>query len=165
MFEAYGIAGWATAASAESMQIPYQCEACPECWCATGEAQSAAGNSNAAAGCGACFQLTSTGTNPYGAAQPRVTFNIAIADSCPNAVNSEWCPAQVGQVNAHGYQYHFDLYAPDVARLGVGNNPIVSFERIACPANVMAVMQASCCNIWYRGQGCANICGGGYTCP
>jgi len=148
--------GWATVAVAESMQIPYQCKACPDCQCATGEAQRAAGGPPG--GCGQCYEVKTTGTNPYGEQTPIVTFNAAVVDSCPYAANTEWCPGNVGDKNQHGFEFHIDVFQSDHDKLAIGNNPFVQFRPIDCPADIVETMQSQCCDIWWQGQGCSTIC-------
>jgi len=153
---------WAVVATAESMQIPYECKPCPNCQCGTGKAQPGPG----AAGCGACFTLRTTGKNPYGGSNlPIVEFNATVADSCPYAANQQWCPEKVGGKNQYGFEYHFDVFEDDWSKLGIGDNPIVTFVPIECPSDVVQVMQKACCGIWYQGQGCLSICGSNYHCP
>jgi hypothetical protein len=156
------VPGWATVAVAESMQIPYACKACPDCHCATGDAQRAIGG--APGGCGQCYEVRTTGTNPYGEQLPEVAFKATVVDSCPFGANQEWCAQNVGQANRHGFEYHIDVFAPDHAKLGIGNNPIVDFRPIDCPADILNVMQQQCCDVWYPGQGCNAICAQDY-CP
>jgi len=154
--------GWATVAVAESMQIPYGCKPCPDCHCATGDAQRTVGGPPG--GCGQCYEVQTTGTNPYGAQLPIVSFNAMVADSCPYAANQEWCPGNVGDVNRHGYQFHIDVFSSDHSKLNIGDNPIVKFRPIDCPNEIIQVAQQQCCDVWYQGQGCPNICPQD-TCP
>lgn len=148
--------GWATVAVAESMQIPYACKDCPDCHCATGDAQRAAGGPPG--GCGECYEVRTTGTNPYGAQLPVVSFNATVVDSCPFDANQEWCPRAVGDTNRHGYEFHIDVFSSDHSKLGIGDNPFVQFRPIECPETVLQTMQQQCCDVWYQGQGCSSIC-------
>lgn len=151
------VAGWAVVATSESMQIPYMCKACPDCQCATGWAQLDAGGPPG--GCGNCFEVQTTGTNPYGKTDlPLVTFNAVVADSCPYNANQEWCPEKVGDSNRHGYEFHLDVFSSDHSKLGIGDNPIVKFRPLECPESVNQILRQNCCDVWYQGQGCPDIC-------
>merc|ERR1712130_1065320 len=107
------VPGWATIATSESMQSPYDCKDCPSCWCATGGDMLK--QYNVSGGCGQCFEVKTTGTNPYGATLPVVTFNAMVADSCPFAVNQEWCPQRPGDKSKHGYMFHM-MYLHQISR-------------------------------------------------
>ena len=107
------------------------------------------------AGCGNCFKANTTGRNPWEEGLPAgVEFNMAVIDSCPYNDNKENCPLKPGDLNAHGYQYHFDLYARDKNPLNIGENPEITFEPIECPADILAIMEKTCCGTWWEGQGC-----------
>ena len=107
------------------------------------------------AGCGNCFRANTTGRNPWSENLPEgVEFNMAVIDSCPYNDNKENCPLKPGDVNANGYQYHFDLYARDIGPLHIGENPEIAFEPIECPAEILALMEETCCGTWWKDQGC-----------
>lgn len=154
--------GWASVAVAESMQKPYQCKACPDCQCATGQEQVAAGGPSG--GCGQCYEVRTTGKNPYGSDVPIMTFHAAVVDSCPHDANQEWCPENVGDKNRHGFEFHIDVFQPDHDKLNIGDNPFVQLRPVDCPAEIVEVMQSKCCDVWYPGQGCNAICPQD-TCP
>jgi hypothetical protein len=64
------------------------------------------------AGCGLCFQLTSTGKSPCstcgtGGASGQ-SIIVMVTNLCPNNGNAQWCPA-VGGTNQYGYSAHFDI--------------------------------------------------------
>eukprot|EP00931_Biecheleriopsis_adriatica_P069620 TRINITY_DN43442_c0_g1_i1.p1 TRINITY_DN43442_c0_g1~~TRINITY_DN43442_c0_g1_i1.p1 ORF type:complete len:221 (+),score=43.95 TRINITY_DN43442_c0_g1_i1:184-846(+) len=155
-----GVPGWAVVATAESMQIPYQCKPCPDCHCATGKGQESVGGP--AAGCGACFNVQTTGSNLWSHDLPKVNFKAAVADSCPYAANKQWCPQEVGDTNSAGYEFHIDIFSADQEKLGIGENPLVQFQPIECPEEIKSIFLHSCCDVWYKGQGCSND---GKMCP
>lgn len=147
---------WAAVAVAESMQTPYQCKPCPDCQCATGEDQANAGGPPG--GCGQCYEVKTTGRDPDGNSAPLVEFHAAVVDSCPYEDNREWCPRHVHEVNSKGYEFHIDVIKSDVNKLGLGDNPIVQFRPVACPGDILQIMQQNCCDVWSAGQGCNAIC-------
>jgi len=149
-----GINDWAAVSASESMQIPYACDGAYQC--ATGDAQTKAGGT--AGGCGQCFSVHTQGYNPYDAKLPQVQFYAAVVDSCANKWNSDWCPGKVGDTNQFGYEYHLNVLGADVDKLKIGDNPIVHFRPIECPANILSAMQKSCCDKWGDGIGCTSIC-------
>ncbi|PSR78434.1 RlpA-like double-psi beta-barrel-protein domain-containing protein-containing protein, partial [Coniella lustricola] len=85
------------------------------------------------AGCGTCYNLTSTGTAPSGQGTGGAageSIIVMVTNLCPYNGNAVWCP-QLGGTNAYGYQYHFDLMAQSEV---FGDNPVVEFAEVACPA-------------------------------
>jgi len=86
------------------------------------------------AGCGTCYQLTSTGSAPCstcgsgGASGSSII--VMVTNLCPNNGNAQWCPA-VGGTNDYGYSYHFDIMAQSEV---LGDNPVVDFEEVSCPS-------------------------------
>ncbi|TAQ91019.1 hypothetical protein B7494_g624 [Chlorociboria aeruginascens] len=92
-----------------------------------------AGASWCGAGCGSCYNLTSTGSAPCsgcgtgGAAGESII--VMVTNLCPSASNAQWCPS-VGGTNQYGYSYHFDIMAQNAI---FGDNPVVNFEPVACP--------------------------------
>ena len=98
----------------------------------------AAGASWCGAGCGLCFQLTSTGAAPCqtcgtGGANG-TSIVVMVTNLCPNAGNAQWCP-NPGQENQYGYEYHFDIMASSSAVSPIiGDNPIVTFQSVDCPS-------------------------------
>lgn len=147
---------WAVVSAAESMQIPYDCKPCPDCQCATGQGQLDVGGP--AGGCGNCFEVKTTGTNPWNATLPNVTFNAVVADSCAHGNNPDWCPQAVGEMNKHGFEFHLNIFDADHVKLGLGDNPTVQFRPIDCPDSVKDAMNQKCCDVWYPGQGCSGVC-------
>ena len=66
-------------------------------------------------------------------------------------------------MNKHGYEYHFDLFDQDVTKLGLGDNPIINFNPIDCPSNIVTIMNQKCCGIWWVDQGCPRKTESGIT--
>lgn len=64
-----------------------------------------------------------------------------ITNLCPYDGNQQWCP-QVGGVNQYGYSYHFDIMAESIV---FGDNPIVSFEPVACPGQAVSDWDTCVC--------------------
>ncbi len=93
-----------------------------------------------------------TGTNPWGASLPKISFNIVVVDSCPYDNNREWCPKNVGDKNNYGFEYHFDLVESDVSKLGLGDNPTINFDPIDCPQHIVDLLSQNCCGIWWTDQ-------------
>lgn len=151
-----GMEGWATVSASESMQTPYECKACPDCQCGTGQDQLDVGGPSG--GCGQCFEVKTTGTNPWHAQLPNVTFNAVVVDSCANQFSPDWCPQAVGAMNQHGFEFHINVFEADHEKLGLGDNPTVDFRPIDCPDSVKEVMNQKCCDVWYPGQGCNAVC-------
>ncbi|TVY24167.1 Endoglucanase-5 [Lachnellula hyalina] len=86
------------------------------------------------AGCGKCYQLTSTGSAPCsscgtGGASGQSIIVMA-TNLCPNSGNAQWC-ASVGGTNDYGFEYHFDIMAQSEV---LGDNPVVDFEEVTCPS-------------------------------
>ncbi|KAL6909307.1 non-ribosomal peptide synthetase [Trichoderma evansii] len=92
-----------------------------------------AGASWCGAGCGKCYNLTSTGQAPCsscgtgGVAGQSII--VMVTNLCPNNGNAQWCPT-VGGTNQYGYSYHFDIMAQSEI---FGDNVVVDFEPVACP--------------------------------
>lgn len=86
------------------------------------------------AGCGTCYQLTSTGSAPCSSCgtggDAGDSIIVMITNLCPNDSNAQWCPA-VGGENDYGYSYHFDINAESEV---FGDNPVVNFESVTCPS-------------------------------
>ncbi|KAF3771436.1 family 45 glycoside hydrolase [Cryphonectria parasitica EP155] len=100
------------------------------------------------AGCGVCYELTSTGEAPSGQGTGGATGEsivVMVTNLCPNSGNAEWCPV-VGGTNEFGYEYHFDIMASSSA-LGeiLGDNPIVTFESVTCPSAATADWEQCVC--------------------
>ncbi|KAL4975316.1 RlpA-like double-psi beta-barrel-protein domain-containing protein-containing protein [Aspergillus desertorum] len=84
-------------------------------------------------GCGKCYQLTSTGVSTCetcgaGGEQGK-SIVVMVTNLCPFKGNERWCP-NPGQLNPHGYGYHFDIMgSPGV----FGDNVVVEFAEVPCP--------------------------------
>ncbi|KAL4783265.1 RlpA-like double-psi beta-barrel-protein domain-containing protein-containing protein [Aspergillus varians] len=86
-------------------------------------------------GCGKCYRLTSTGVSTCetcgAGGETGKSITVMVTNLCPFAGNEQWC-ANPGQLNAHGYGYHFDI----MGAAGVfGDNVVVEFEETACPGD------------------------------
>ncbi|KAL6230049.1 RlpA-like double-psi beta-barrel-protein domain-containing protein-containing protein [Aspergillus navahoensis] len=84
-------------------------------------------------GCGKCYQLTSTGVSACKACgaggEQGKSIVVMVTNLCPFKGNEQWCP-NPGQLNPHGYGYHFDI----MGGAGVfGDNVVVEFEEVPCP--------------------------------
>ncbi|KAI1323660.1 glycoside hydrolase [Xylariaceae sp. FL0255] len=97
------------------------------------------------AGCGTCYQLTSTGSAPCSTCgeggDAGQSIIVMVTNLCPNNGNAQWCPA-VGGTNEYGYSYHFDIMAQSEV---FGDNPVVNFESITCPSAAVSDFQQCAC--------------------
>ncbi|KAE8391502.1 RlpA-like double-psi beta-barrel-protein domain-containing protein-containing protein [Aspergillus alliaceus] len=97
------------------------------------------------AGCGKCYNLTSTGNPPCtgcgtgGVAGKSII--VMTTNLCPYNGNQQWCP-QVGATNSYGYSYHFDIMAKTEV---FGDNPVVNFEPVACPGQATSDWETCVC--------------------
>ncbi|KAK4072898.1 uncharacterized protein Triagg1_5575 [Trichoderma aggressivum f. europaeum] len=104
-----------------------------------------AGASWCGAGCGKCYQLTSTGEAPCstcgkgGAAGQSII--VMVTNLCPNNGNAQWCPT-VGGTNQYGYSYHFDIMAQNEI---FGDNVVVDFEPVVCPGQATSDWETCLC--------------------
>ncbi|KAL6792682.1 glycoside hydrolase family 45 protein [Trichoderma sp. SZMC 28012] len=104
-----------------------------------------AGASWCGAGCGKCYQLTSTGEAPCsscgkgGVAGQSII--VMVTNLCPNNGNAQWCPV-VGGTNQYGYSYHFDIMAQNEI---FGDNVVVDFEPVACPGQATSDWETCLC--------------------
>ncbi|KAL6852129.1 endoglucanase-5 [Trichoderma novae-zelandiae] len=104
-----------------------------------------AGASWCGAGCGKCYQLTSTGQSPCsscgtgGVAGQSII--VMVTNLCPNNGNAQWCPV-VGGTNQYGYSYHFDIQAASEV---FGDNVVVDFEPVACPGQATSDWETCLC--------------------
>ncbi|KAM0115380.1 Endoglucanase-5 [Aspergillus fumigatus] len=104
-----------------------------------------AGASWCGAGCGKCYNLTSTGSAPCtgcgtgGAAGESII--VMVTNLCPYNGNQQWCP-QVGATNNYGYSYHFDIMAQSEV---FGDNVVVNFEPVACPGQATSDWETCVC--------------------
>ncbi|KAL2824428.1 RlpA-like double-psi beta-barrel-protein domain-containing protein-containing protein [Aspergillus cavernicola] len=102
-------------------------------------------------GCGKCYTLTSTGVSACetcgtGGEQGK-SITVMVTNLCPYIGNEQWCP-NPGQVNPTGYTYHFDIMGGQ----GVfGDNVVVEFEEVACPAVAGAKWGTCECHPGLRG--------------
>ncbi|KAL4756648.1 putative endoglucanase [Aspergillus foveolatus] len=97
-------------------------------------------------GCGKCYRLTSTGVSTCetcgaGGEQGK-SIVVMVTNLCPFKGNERWCP-NPGQLNPHGYAYHFDI----MGGAGVfGDNVVVEFEEIPCPGDAAFKWKACECH-------------------
>ncbi|KAL6692403.1 glycoside hydrolase family 45 protein [Trichoderma pleuroticola] len=104
-----------------------------------------AGASWCGAGCGKCYQLTSTGEAPCstcgkgGVAGQSII--VMVTNLCPNNGNAQWCPT-VGGTNQYGYSYHFDIMAQNEI---FGDNVVVDFEPVVCPGQATSDWETCLC--------------------
>ncbi|RLL94128.1 hypothetical protein CFD26_103415 [Aspergillus turcosus] len=104
-----------------------------------------AGASWCGAGCGKCYNLTSTGNSPCsgcgtgGVAGESII--VMVTNLCPYNGNQQWCP-QVGGTNQYGYSYHFDIMAQSEV---FGDNVVVNFEPVACPGQATSDWETCVC--------------------
>ncbi|KAL7902889.1 non-ribosomal peptide synthetase [Trichoderma sp. SZMC 28014] len=104
-----------------------------------------AGASWCGAGCGKCYNLTSTGESPCsscgtgGVAGQSII--VMVTNLCPNNGNAQWCPT-VGGTNQYGYSYHFDIMAQNEV---FGDNVVVDFEPVACPGQATSDWEQCLC--------------------
>lgn len=162
---------WGLAATSEAMMGGY---------CATSVGMGCNGRKNANgktanAPCGSCWNLKDIENN--------VSLNVYVSDACPcgdksspgcanaqltpnqPANNSKWCKSQPGfpnQANPGAYN-HFDIWNGSV--FGFKDTGSVTFSSVKCPDNLKEIMKKACCNTYFNGQGCPNICGHNFTCP
>ena len=152
---------WTLAATSEAMMAPY----CPKSvgMGCTGRANPSGPTANAP--CGSCWRLTQGGKS----------INVYVADACPcgnksscpstagGADNSPHCRAKPGEINSRGTYNHFDIWNGN--KFGFASDGKVTFKSIRCPANLKHIMKQACCDIYWAGQGCPDMCGHGYKCP
>ncbi|KAI1293922.1 glycoside hydrolase [Xylaria venustula] len=97
------------------------------------------------AGCGTCYQLTSTGSAPDSSAGTGgvsgQSIIVMVTNLCPYNGNQQWCP-EVGGSNQYGYQYHFDIMAESEV---FGDNPVVTFESVTCPSAAISDFSQCVC--------------------
>ncbi|CRG91956.1 hypothetical protein PISL3812_09010 [Talaromyces islandicus] len=103
------------------------------------------GSSWCGAGCGTCYNLTSTGSSPCdgcgtgGVAGDSII--VMVTNLCPYNGNQQWCP-QPGSKNEYGYSYHFDIMAQSEV---FGNNVVVEFEQVTCPGQAKSDWETCVC--------------------
>ncbi|KAE8551049.1 Endoglucanase-5 [Talaromyces marneffei ATCC 18224] len=111
------------------------------------------------AGCGKCYNLTSTGNPPCngcgagGAAGKSII--VMVTNLCPYNGNQQWCP-EVGSTNQYGYSYHFDIMAQSEI---FGDNVVVNFEPVACPGQATSDWETCVCH----GQTATDVTPAGLT--
>ncbi|KAL3436985.1 RlpA-like double-psi beta-barrel-protein domain-containing protein-containing protein [Aspergillus tetrazonus] len=113
-------------------------------------------------GCGKCYRLTSTGVSTCetcgaGGEQGK-SIVVMVTNLCPFKGNERWCP-NPGQLNPHGYAYHFDI----MGGAGVfGDNVVVEFEEVPCPGDAAFKWKAcECCYHLSQRAFSASCCYGG----
>lgn len=60
--------------------------------------------------CGLCYRLSPYATAdgaPLSPIPEPIVFRVT--DECPHQSNAEWCPGAAGGLNAHGFEFHFDV--------------------------------------------------------
>ncbi|KAH8688980.1 RlpA-like double-psi beta-barrel-protein domain-containing protein-containing protein [Talaromyces proteolyticus] len=103
------------------------------------------GSSWCGAGCGKCYNLTSTGSSACngcgtgGVAGESII--VMVTNLCPYNGNQQWCP-QPGATNEYGYNYHFDIMAQSEV---FGDNVVVQFEETACPGQATTDWETCVC--------------------
>ncbi|KAK1249601.1 hypothetical protein MKX08_009604 [Trichoderma sp. CBMAI-0020] len=123
-----------------------------------------AGASWCGAGCGKCYNLTSTGEPPCtscgtgGVAGQSII--VMVTNLCPNNGNAQWCPT-VGGTNQYGYSYHFDIMAQSEV---FGDNVVVDFEPVACPGQATSDWQQCIC-VGQQETDTTPVLGGGSSPP
>jgi len=158
---------WSLAATSEAMMAPY-CPASVGMGC-KGRKDPTGPTANAP--CGSCWNLKNKENNK--------SVNVYVADACPcgnkkvcpdakmepqePADNSKWCVAKPGKTNSVGEYNHFDVWnGPQLGFDGAGS---ITFTNIECPSKLKEIMKTACCNTYWEGQGCPNICGNDFKCP
>ena len=151
-------------APAESMASPYCDKKNYDC----GEGTNAKSlNSNtASAPCGSSFVLTINNKN----------IHVVVVDACPHKDNVQWCPISPGETNDGGSYNHFDLWVGNISnkitkKLGLKNisdlthlKPTIKFKPLdTTPPYIIKILQKYCCNTWWYGQGCPQICGSDFV--
>ena len=152
---------WTLAATSEAMMGKY---------CATSigmgcEGRATPGGPTANAPCGSCWNLKNGSKS----------INVYVSDACPcgnkdkcpttaggGSDNSKWCRAKPGVKNSAGFYNHFDIWNGENLGFDTGS---LTFTSIECPAKLKEIMKTACCDIYWKGQGCPNICGDSYGCP
>ncbi|QKX54271.1 uncharacterized protein TRUGW13939_01356 [Talaromyces rugulosus] len=103
------------------------------------------GSSWCGAGCGTCYNLTSTGSSACdgcgtgGVAGDSII--VMVTNLCPYNGNQQWCP-QPGSTNEYGYGYHFDINAESEV---FGDNVVVQFEQVTCPGQATTDWETCLC--------------------
>ncbi|KAK6973339.1 endoglucanase [Biomphalaria glabrata] len=95
--------------------------------------------------CGRCVRLTPTGgfVPGRGRAPPNLNSRVfLVTNDCPIQGNEEWCGQRgkpgTGQVNAHGYEVHFDLqnHNGQVVNNLNWDNIETTWEEVGCPGDL-----------------------------
>jgi hypothetical protein len=158
---------WLGTAPAESMAGKYANN--KNYTCGTGSDAKSDPNT-ASAPCGSSFELTF----PNGK-----TVNIVVVDACPYVNNQQWCPQKPGQTNSLNSYNHFDIWVGNsekliANKLGLSDITAITssndskprtFKPINTPPEIIKVLQQYCCNAYWPGQGCKNICGSNFEIP
>jgi endoglucanase len=97
------------------------------------------------AGCGICYELTSTGSAPCSSCgtggDEGESIIVMVTNLCPYDGNEQWCP-EVDSTNEYGYSYHFDIMAEEEV---FGDNPVVTFTQVACPGTAVTDWDTCVC--------------------
>jgi len=102
------------------------------------------GSSWCGAGCGKCFQLTSTGVAPSGQGTGGAagqSIIVMVTNLCPTNGNAMWCPPP-GQSNQFGFSVHFDIMSNGNF---IWDNAIVNYTQVACPSQAASDFQQCQC--------------------
>ena len=157
-----GDAPWTMAAATTGMMGGTSGTCCAKSlgMCCKGRSSVGEGSKTANAPCGSCWQVS----------EGDKKLNVVVADACPcgppcgeeGSDNSRWCAAKPDVANSVGKYNHFDLWNGN--KYGFENGTM-NFKNVECPSEVKQLMKSSCCDVYWTGQGCQNICGEEYTCP
>mmetsp|Transcript_38718 Transcript_38718/g.97317 ORF Transcript_38718/g.97317 Transcript_38718/m.97317 type:complete len:280 (-) Transcript_38718:224-1063(-) len=108
-----------------------RCKQVGACWCGQASPANNTSTGTASMGCFSCARARFLRTRPYlgGSNTSDAEFvgeeiKVVVADACPHAPNSQWCPARPGDVNSCGLKNHLDFTAYP-AGLGIDNNFVV----------------------------------------
>ena len=124
--------------------------------------------------CGSCWQLTKTDSKntPAAAFTP---VKVYVADACPcghkgggdtpacpgfpgkSSDNSPHCRALLGDRNSKNRYNHFDIWNGNHFKFE--DEGYVGFKSIECPEVLTGIMKQACCDQYWDGQGCPNMCG------
>lgn len=107
-------------------------------------------------GCGKCFRLTSTGVSTCetcgAGGETGKSITVMVTNLCPFVGNEQWCP-NPGQLNPHGYGYHFDIMG---GRGVFGDNVVVEFQEVPCPGDAGLAWKSCECHPDLRNKDLSN---------
>jgi len=127
-----------------------KCKQVGACWCGQSSPEIVASTGTASMGCFSCARARFLRERPYNSDSANPVedsefvgeeVKIVVADSCPYAPNSQWCPARPGDVNSCGMKNHFDFTAYP-AGLSIDNNFVV-FTPEPCSAELQQRINAT----------------------